>query len=140
MVYELSDICSSGNRLSVSIDEWTSIRNKRYFIVICHTTETTHYNLGLVYLTAPSISCTIKAATSLITTSSFWSDYAEKEYNRLYPTTTTLTEMTKNESELVEVSPSEPEPDSFESQLEKAIKGVSTNEEASAMVWCCPSL
>lgn len=60
--------------------------------------------------------------------------YAEKEYNRLYPTTTTLTKMTENESELVEVSPSEPEPDSFESQLEKAIKGVSTNEEASAMV------
>lgn len=42
--------------------------------------------------------------------------------------------MTENESELVEVSPSEPEPDSFEPQLEKAIKGVSTNEEASAMV------
>lgn len=46
MVNELSDICSSGNRLSVSIDEWTSIRNKRYF----HTTEATHYNLGLVYI------------------------------------------------------------------------------------------
>lgn len=50
MVNELSDICSSGNRLSVSIDEWTSIRNKRYFSVICHTTEATHYNLGLVYI------------------------------------------------------------------------------------------
>ncbi|CAH2208826.1 jg14831, partial [Pararge aegeria aegeria] len=50
MIKELSDICSSGNRLSVSIDEWTSIRNKRYFSVICHTTKTTHYNLGLVYI------------------------------------------------------------------------------------------
>lgn len=49
MIKELSDICSSGNRLGVSIDEWTSIRNKRYFSVICHTTET-HYNLGLVFI------------------------------------------------------------------------------------------
>lgn len=50
MIKELSDICSSGNRPSVSIDEWTSIRNKRYFSIICHTTETTHYNLGFVYI------------------------------------------------------------------------------------------
>lgn len=59
--------------------------------------------------------------------------YAEREYNRLYPATTkTLAKITKNESEVVEeVSPSEPV--SFESLLEEAIKGVSTNEEASAV-------
>ncbi|CAB3232768.1 unnamed protein product [Arctia plantaginis] len=57
--------------------------------------------------------------------------YAEREYNRLYPAITTLTE---NESGVVvEVSPSEPEPESFEIQLGKAIKGIETNEEASAV-------
>lgn len=86
------------------------------------------------YLNSPDNFSHNKSSYFIDNNKTFLIGYAEKEYNRLYPTTTTLTEMTENESELVEVSPSEPEPDSFESQLEKAIKGVSTNEEASAMV------
>ncbi|GBP00338.1 hypothetical protein EVAR_71025_1 [Eumeta japonica] len=42
--------------------------------------------------------------------------------------------LTENESGVVEkVSPSEPGPKSFEIQLERAIKGISTNEEANSV-------
>ncbi|CAK1597847.1 unnamed protein product [Parnassius mnemosyne] len=52
MIKELSQLCTSpsGNRLSVTIDEWTSIRNRRYFSVCVHTAEAKVYNLGLVYI------------------------------------------------------------------------------------------
>lgn len=89
----------------------------------------------LKYLNSPDNFMHNKSNYFIDNNKTFLIGYAEREYNRLYPaTTTTLTEITENKSEvLVEVSPSEPEPDSFETQLEKAIKGVSTNEEASAV-------
>lgn len=75
----------------------------------------------LKYLNSPDNFMHNKSNYFIDNNKTFLIGYAEREYNRLYPaTTTTLTEITENKSEvLVEVSPSEPEPDSFETQLEK---------------------
>lgn len=37
-------------RFSLSVDEWTSLRNRRYFNVCIHHTDGALYNLGLVYI------------------------------------------------------------------------------------------
>lgn len=37
-------------RFSLSVDEWSSLRNRRYFNICIHHTDGNFYNLGLVYI------------------------------------------------------------------------------------------
>ncbi|GBP39998.1 hypothetical protein EVAR_39227_1 [Eumeta japonica] len=85
----------------------------------------------LNYLNSPDNFMHNKSNYFIDNNKAFLIGYAERQYNCLYPAIETLT---KNESVVVEeVSPSEPGPESFEIQLEKALKGISTNEEASTV-------
>ncbi|GBP70320.1 hypothetical protein EVAR_52339_1 [Eumeta japonica] len=37
-------------RFNLSVDEWSSLRNRRYFNICIHHTDSNFYNLGLVYI------------------------------------------------------------------------------------------
>lgn len=50
MMQNFKDVVASGARLSLSVDEWTSIRNRRYFNLCLHGKDGEVFNLGLIYI------------------------------------------------------------------------------------------
>lgn len=47
-VHEISRLKSEGKRFSITFDEWTSIRNRRYININVHFVGRTMWNIGLV--------------------------------------------------------------------------------------------
>lgn len=49
-IKQSDDKNSESARFSLSVDEWTSLKCRRYFNICIHHTDDTFYNLGLVYI------------------------------------------------------------------------------------------
>lgn len=62
MVIEFDNLKSSGQKFSISFDEWTSQHNHRYLNINLHSKQK-HYNLGLVRIHG---SCTAEHAIGLV--------------------------------------------------------------------------
>lgn len=58
-VHEISRLKSEGKRFSITFDEWTSIRNRRYININVHSVGGTMWNIGLVraYGSVPAEKC-----------------------------------------------------------------------------------
>lgn len=58
-VHEISRLKSEGKRFSITFDEWTSIRNRRYININVHSIGGTMWNIGLVraYASVPAEKC-----------------------------------------------------------------------------------
>lgn len=50
VISTLNKLIKEGSRFSITLDEWTSIRNRRYFNVILHGDDGKLYNLGLTFI------------------------------------------------------------------------------------------
>ncbi|CAH2084627.1 unnamed protein product [Euphydryas editha] len=50
MIQNFKDFVASGARFSLSVDEWTSVRNRRYFNLCLHGKDGEVFNLGLIYI------------------------------------------------------------------------------------------
>lgn len=50
MIAHFKSLYESGARFSLTIDEWTSLRNRRYFNICIHYIDSKFYNLGLAYI------------------------------------------------------------------------------------------
>ncbi|EFN84861.1 hypothetical protein EAI_00742, partial [Harpegnathos saltator] len=50
MIAHFKNLYESGARLSLTIDEWTSLQNRKYFNICVHYIDGKFYNLGLVYI------------------------------------------------------------------------------------------
>lgn len=50
MVEKLQTIINSDRRFSLTLDEWTSLKNRRYLNVNLHSDDGTVFNLGLVFI------------------------------------------------------------------------------------------
>lgn len=50
VVQELQILLKSGQRFSLSLDEWTSLKNRRYLNLNVHVNDGRKYNLGLVFI------------------------------------------------------------------------------------------
>ena len=48
-IHQINMAKISSKYLSISLDEWTSLRNKRYLSLIVHSADT-YWNLGLIYI------------------------------------------------------------------------------------------
>ncbi|KAL0859841.1 hypothetical protein ABMA27_010181 [Loxostege sticticalis] len=50
MIQKFKNLVASGTRFSLSVDEWTSVRNRRYFNLCLYVEDGEVFNLGLIYI------------------------------------------------------------------------------------------